>query len=222
MARSKSSKQWLKEHFSDVFVKKAQEEGYRSRAVYKLMEIQKRDQLIKSGMTVIDLGAAPGSWSQLIRDWVGEKGKIIALDILPMDPLGNVEFIQGDFREPEVFEKLLKVVQELKNSLPQGGEGKMSIDIKVDIVVSDMAPNSSGMNSVDQPRAMLLSELSLELAKKILKREGSLIVKTFQGEGYDYFLKELRLFFKKVVIRKPEASRDRSRENYLVATGFMI
>lgn len=205
MARSSSSKQWLKEHFSDRFVKQAKEEGYRSRAVYKLIEIQKRDQIIKAGMTVIDLGAAPGGWSQLISQWVGEKGKIIALDILPMNPLAHVEFIQGDFREPEVLELLL---QAAKNQ-------------KADVIISDMAPNTSGMSSVDQPRAMYLAELSLMLCEKMLKKNGCLVVKVFQGEGYDLFLKNLKTYFKTVTVRKPEASRGRSRENYLVAKGFI-
>lgn len=205
MARSSSSKQWLKEHFSDRFVKQAKEEGYRSRAVYKLIEIQKRDQIIKADMTVIDLGAAPGGWSQLISQWVGGKGKIIALDILPMNPLAHVEFIQGDFREPEVLELLL---QAAKNQ-------------KADVIISDMAPNTSGMSSVDQPRAMYLAELSLMLCEKMLKKNGCLVVKVFQGEGYDLFLKSLKTYFKTVTVRKPEASRGRSRENYLVAKGFI-
>jgi 23S rRNA (uridine2552-2'-O)-methyltransferase len=206
MVRSSSSKQWLKEHFSDRFVKQAREEGYRSRAAYKLIEIQKRDQMIKPGMMVIDLGASPGGWSQLISRWVGEKGKVIALDILPMNPLAQVEFIQGDFREPEVFKQVLKITQ----------------GHKADVIVSDMAPNTSGLPSVDQPRAMLLAELSLELARQMLKTKGSLVVKVFQGEGYDLFLKALKTVFKQVSVRKPEASRGRSRENYLVAKGFMI
>jgi len=204
MARSKSSHQWLKEHFNDPFVKRAQKEGYRSRAAFKLMEIQQKDKLIKSGMRVIDLGAAPGGWSQVIREWVGDEGKVIALDILPMQSLGRVTFIQGDFHDPETFEKILAAT-----------EGR-----KVDVIVSDMAPNTSGMTGVDQPRVMLLAELSLELAKKILKKEGSILVKTFQGEGHDAFLKTLRACFKQVFVRKPEASRSRSRENYLLAKGF--
>ena len=206
MARSKSSQRWLKEHFSDRFVKQSKEEGYRSRAVYKLTEIQKRDEIIKPGMTVIDLGAAPGSWSQLISRWIGEKGYLIALDILPMDPIPGVDFIQGDFREEDIFEKLLKAAHSKK----------------VDIIVSDIAPNTSGVPSVDQPRAMYLAELSLELAKKILKPRGSLVVKVFQGEGSESFLKLLKTSFKTVTVRKPDASRDRSREYYLVAKGFMI
>ncbi len=204
MARSSSSKQWLKEHFSDRFVKQAKEEGYRSRAVYKLMEIQKRDQIIKPGMMVIDLGAAPGGWCQLISRWVGDKGKIIALDILPMNSVAHVEFIQGDFREPEISDLLLQTANHQK----------------ADVILSDMAPNTSGMSSVDQPRSMYLAELSLLLCEKMLKNNGCLVVKVFQGEGYDLFLKNLKTYFKTVTVRKPEASRGRSRENYLVAKGF--
>jgi 23S rRNA (uridine2552-2'-O)-methyltransferase len=206
MSRSKSSQRWLKEHFSDRFVKQSKEEGYRSRAVYKLMEIQKRDAVIKPGMTVIDLGAAPGSWSQLISDWIGEKGQVIALDILLMPPLPRVDFIQGDFREASVFDALLKAAHKQK----------------IDVIVSDIAPNTSGVPSVDQPRAIFLAELSVLLAQKILKPGGTLVVKVFQGEGYEDFLKLLRTSYHTVNVRKPDASRDRSREYYLVAKGFMI
>jgi len=206
MARSKSSQRWLKEHFSDPYVKSAQQKGYRSRAAFKLIEIQNKDKIIQSGMTVIDLGAAPGGWSQIISEWVGKKGRIIALDILPMDALPQVDFILGDFREPEIFEKVLAVL-----------EGS-----KADVILSDMAPNTSGQASVDQPRAMYLAELSLELAKKTLKNQGCLVVKVFQGEGIDAFIKTLRSAFKQVLIRKPDASRSRSRESYLVAKGFML
>ena len=206
MARSKSSQRWLKEHFSDPYVKSAQQKGYRSRATFKLIEIQQKDKIIQPGMTVVDLGAAPGGWSQIAREWIGKNGKIIALDILPLDELSGVEFIQGDFREPEIFEKILSV---LENN-------------KVDVVLSDMAPNTSGQASVDQPRAMYLAELSLELAKKVLKKQGSLVVKIFQGEGSDAFIKALKSAFKQVFVRKPDASRSRSRETYLVAKGFML
>lgn len=206
MARSKSSQRWLKEHFSDPYVKSAQQKGYRSRAAFKLIEIQKKDKIIQPGMTIIDLGAAPGGWSQIISEWLGKNGKIIALDILPMDELPRVNFIQGDFREPEIFEKL---VMEL-------GENK------ADIILSDMAPNTSGQASVDQPRAMYLAELSLELARKTLKTQGCLVIKVFQGEGIDAFIKTLKGLFKQVLIRKPDASRARSRESYLVAKGFML
>ena len=204
MARTKSSQRWLKEHFADPFVKEAHQKGYRSRAVFKLMEIQQKDHLIKPGMTVIDLGAAPGGWSQVMVPWVGKTGKILALDILPMQALAGVEFIQGDFREEAVFNKIIASVN------------------TVDIILSDMAPNTSGQASVDQPRMMYLAELSVELAHKVLKKEGCLVVKVFQGAGYDEFLKALRQRFKQVFIRKPTASRDRSRENYLVAKGFMV
>jgi 23S rRNA (uridine2552-2'-O)-methyltransferase len=206
MARSKSSQRWLKEHFSDPYVKSAQQKGYRSRAAFKLIEIQQKDKVIQPNMTVIDLGSAPGGWSQIVSEWIGKKGKIIALDILAMDPLPDVHFIQGDFRESEVFEKILALM----------GEDK------ADVVLSDMAPNTSGQASVDQPRAMFLAELSFELAKKTLKKQGCLVVKVFQGEGIDAFLKALKGAFKQVLIRKPDASRSRSRENYLVAKGFML
>jgi 23S rRNA (uridine2552-2'-O)-methyltransferase len=206
MARSKSSQRWLKEHFSDPYVKAAQQKGYRSRAVFKLIEIQKKDKIIKPNMTVIDLGAAPGGWSQVLSEWIGKQGKIIALDILPMDDLPDVDFIQGDFRESDVFEKVLSLLAENK----------------ADVVLSDMAPNTSGQASVDQPRAMFLAELSFELAKKTLKKQGCLVVKVFQGEGTDAFLKALKGAFKQVLIRKPDASRSRSRESYLVAKGFML
>ncbi len=206
MARSKSSQRWLKEHFSDPYVKSAQQKGYRSRAVFKLIEIQKKDKIIQPGMTVIDLGAAPGGWSQIATEWMGKNGKIIALDILPMDELPHVYFIQGDFRESEIFEKIISLLE----------------DQKADVVLSDMAPNTSGQASVDQPRAMYLAELSLELAKKVLKKDGNLVVKIFQGEGSDAFLKALKGAFKQVFVRKPDASRSRSRETYLVAKGFMV
>ncbi|MDX2165201.1 MAG: 23S rRNA (uridine(2552)-2'-O)-methyltransferase RlmE [Gammaproteobacteria bacterium] len=206
MARSKSSQRWLKEHFSDPYVKSAQQKGYRSRAVFKLIEIQEKDKIIQPGMTVVDLGAAPGGWSQIAREWIGKNGKIIALDILPIDELSGVDFIQGDFREAEIFEKILLLVEK----------------DKVDVVLSDMAPNTSGQTSVDQPRAMYLAELSLELAKKVLKKQGSLVVKIFQGEGSDAFIKALKSAFKQVFVRKPDASRSRSRETYLVAKGFML
>ncbi|HSW69041.1 MAG TPA: 23S rRNA (uridine(2552)-2'-O)-methyltransferase RlmE [Gammaproteobacteria bacterium] len=201
MPVSKSSRRWLREHFSDPYVKRAQQEGYRSRAVYKLLELQERDKLFKPGMTVIDLGAAPGSWSQVITKWVGKKGRVIALDILPMEPLLGVEFIKGDFADPTVLNELLQHLG----------------DAKSDWVVSDMAPNLTGINSVDQPRSIELAELALDLANQVLHDEGSLLVKVFQGVGFDEFLIELRRHFKKVIIRKPKASRDRSNEVYLLA-----
>jgi len=204
MARSKSSKGWLKEHFDDDYVLRAQQEGYRSRAVYKLLEIQKKDRLIKPGMTVVDLGAAPGGWSQAAAEMVGEKGRVIALDILPMSSLAGVEVIEGDFREDSVLEQLLESLG----------------DRPVDLVMSDMAPNMSGMRDMDQPRAMYLTELALDLANQVLRKGGDIVVKVFQGEGFDEYLRALRGAFDKVLTRKPDASRARSREVYLVGRGF--
>lgn len=204
MARSKSSGRWLKEHFDDEYVKKAQKEGYRSRAIYKLLEIQEKDRIIKPGMTIVDLGAAPGGWSQLAADLVGRKGRVIALDILPMSSLGDVEIIEGDFREDEVLEQLLDTLN---------GQ-------KVDLVMSDMAPNMSGMSGVDLPRAMYLAELTLDLANKVLREGGDILVKVFQGEGFDEYLRSLRAVFTRVQSRKPKASRPRSREVYLLGRGF--
>ncbi|MCK4743318.1 MAG: 23S rRNA (uridine(2552)-2'-O)-methyltransferase RlmE [Sulfuriflexus sp.] len=204
MARSKSSKGWLKEHFDDEYVLRAQQAGYRSRAVYKLLEIQKKDRLMKHGMTVVDLGAAPGGWSQAAAEIVGEKGRVIALDILPMSSLAGVEVIEGDFREDSVLEGLLKSLG----------------DRPVDLVMSDMAPNMSGMKDMDQPRAMYLTELALDLANQVLRKDGDMVVKVFQGEGFDEYLRELKKAFNKVLTRKPDASRARSREVYLVGRGF--
>jgi len=204
MARSKSSGNWLKEHFDDEFVKQSQKDGYRSRAVYKLKEIDEKDHLLKPGTIVIDLGSAPGSWCEyLVRKLKGE-GRIIALDILPMEPMDDVEFIQGDFLEDDVFQKLLDT---LGNSQP-------------DLVISDMAPNMSGQQAVDIPRAMYMSELALDLTQQVLKPGGGLLVKLFQGDGFDAYLKQVRAQFARVVMRKPRASRDRSREIYMLATGF--
>lgn len=194
-----SSRRWLKEHFSDTYVKQAQQAGYRSRAVFKLQELQERDKLFRPGMTIVDLGASPGGWSQLLIDYVGSKGKVYALDILPMDPIPGVEFIQGDFSDEKSAQALLERV------------GKT-----VDWVVSDIAPNLSGIDSVDQPRSIYLAELALDFAKQVLHAQGGFLVKVFQGEGFDTFLKEVRQTFKKVVIRKPKASRGRSREVYLL------
>ena len=201
MARSKSSRRWLREHFEDEYVKRAQREGYRSRAVYKLEEIQQKDRVIKPGMTVVDLGAAPGSWSQFASSLVGREGKVVATDILPLDPLPGVSFVQGDFREDEVLEQLLQIL-----------EGR-----SVDLVMSDMAPNISGMDAVDQPRAMYLAELAVEFAQRVLRPGGALLIKIFQGEGFDALLKDLRSQYEKVVIRKPRSSRARSREVYALA-----
>ncbi len=204
MARSKSSKRWLSEHFDDEYVRRAQQEGYRSRAIYKLMEIQQKDRLLKPGMTVIDLGAAPGGWSEYAVKQVGRNGRVIALDILAMEPVAGVEFIQGDFREDAVLNQLLELI---------GND-------RADLVISDMAPNISGMEVVDIPRSYYLADLALDLALKVLKPGGGFLVKLFQGEGFDDFQKQLRQRFSRVVIRKPKASRARSREIYALATGY--
>jgi len=206
MAKSKSSKQWLKEHFDDKYVNQAKFDGMRSRAVYKLQEINKRDKIIKSGMTVVDLGAAPGGWSQFAAGILGSKGKVIALDILPMDGLENVEFLQGDFNEPIILERLLKLT---------GSES-------VGLVMSDMAPNISGIDSMDQARMMNLAELALDLARQVLRPNGDFLIKMFQGSSVDEFKKELKTAFKKVLIRKPDASRSRSREIYILARGYDV
>lgn len=197
----KSSRRWLREHFNDPYVKQAQQAGYRSRAVYKLKELQERDKLFKPGMIVVDLGAAPGGWSQLLVEFVGAKGRVFALDILPMDPINGVEFILGDFTDDAKAEELLSLVG----------------DAKVDWVISDMAANFSGVDSVDQPRSIYLAELALDFALKVLPEKGGFLVKIFQGEGFDGFLKLVRENFKKVVIRKPKASRGRSPEVYILA-----
>lgn len=206
MKRSKSSRRWLDRHFSDTYVKQAQKAGYRSRAAFKLLELQEKDRIFRPGMRVVDLGAAPGGWSQVARDLVGGKGQVIALDILPMDPIAGVHFIQGDFREAEPLEALQDFL---------GGE-------RVDLVISDMAPNVTGVASVDQPRAIYLSELALDFARESLKPGGGLVVKVFQGAGFDEFLKTLRQAFGRVVSRKPDASRSKSREIYLVAGNFNL
>ncbi len=205
MARSKSSRQWLDRHFDDPYVKKAQEEGWRSRAVFKLLEIQERDQLIHPGMTIVDLGAAPGGWSQVAAHLTKGKSKLFALDLLPMDGVAGVEFIQGDFREEAVMQQLLTALG----------------DQAVNLVMSDMAPNLSGQKHVDQPRMMYLAELAFDFAAKTLATDGDLLIKLFQGAEFDEFLKNLRPHFKKVIIRKPEASRPKSREVYLLARGFL-
>src|SRR5579885_1791901 len=184
---SKSSRRWLKEHFTDTYVKQAQQEGYRSRAVYKLLEIQERYRLFKPGMTVIDLGAAPGGWSQLVVKLIKPAGKMIALDLLPMEPIEGVEFIQGDFSD----DAIMQILHE-----------KLS-DTKVDWVISDMAPNMSGNESIDIPRAMYLSELALDFALRVLSKNGGFLIKVFQGEGFDTLLAEMKRHFKSVAIRKP-------------------
>ena len=204
MGRSKSSSRWMQEHFEDEYVKMAQAQGYRSRAVFKLKEIQDKDQLIKPGMNIIDLGAAPGGWSQFARQLMGKKNKLIALDILPMDALDGVDFIQGDFREEAVLDQLHAVLE----------------GAPVNLVMSDMAPNMSGNKGVDQPRAIYLGELALDTAKTVLTKDGSFLVKLFHGEGFEAFHHEVQRYFAKVVIRKPKASRPRSNEVYILAKGF--
>ncbi len=203
-SQSKSSRRWLDRHFKDEYVKRAKKAGYRSRAAFKLLELQDRDRMLRQGMRVIDLGAAPGGWSQIAAGLVGSGGTVIALDLLPMDPLPGVLFLQGDFREDETLSALLEQL---------GGE-------PADLILSDMAPNVSGMMAVDQPRVMYLCELALDLARQVLKPDGGLVVKIFQGEGFDAYLKELRGSFTRVVSRKPKSSRAGSREIYLVANGF--
>jgi 23S rRNA (uridine2552-2'-O)-methyltransferase len=204
MGRSKSSSRWMQEHFEDEYVKLAQAQGYRSRAVFKLKEIQDKDQLIKPGMNIIDLGAAPGGWSQFARQLMGKKNKLIALDILPMELLDGVNFIQGDFSEATVLDQLHAVLE----------------GVPVNLVMSDMAPNMSGNKGVDQPRAIYLGELALDTAKTVLTKEGSFLVKLFHGEGFEAFQREVQRYFTKVVIRKPKASRPRSNEVYILAKGF--
>jgi 23S rRNA (uridine2552-2'-O)-methyltransferase len=204
MARSKTSKQWLDEHVNDPYVKKAQVDGYRSRASYKLIEINEKDKLFRSGSVVMDLGSAPGGWSQIVAPIVGRSGRVIASDILPMDSIIDVTFIQGDFTEEAVYEQILHVLN---------GE-------KVDAVISDMAPNMSGVNTTDQYSSMYLVELALDMARNVLKPGGNFCAKVFQGVGYEEYAKEVRKSFDKVLVRKPAASRPRSREVYLVGKGF--
>lgn len=196
----------MKEHFDDEFVKRAQREGYRSRAVFKLEEIQRKDHILKPGMSVVDLGAAPGGWSQYALGLVGRKGRVVAMDILPMEPLPGVAFVQGDFGEDAVLEVLLNRLN--------GRE--------IDLVMSDIAPNITGVDAVDQPRAMYLAELAVDFADRVLRPGGDLLVKLFQGEGFDPLLRDLRARYDKVVMRKPRASRPRSREVYALARGRKI
>lgn len=203
-AKSKSSKRWLQEHFSDIYVQRAQQESARSRSAYKLLEIQTKDKIIKPGIVVVDLGAVPGGWSKVTADLIGVSGKVFALDILPIEPITGVDFIQGDFREEKILDLLL---QRLNGQ-------------RVDLVLSDMAPNISGIKSVDQPKSMYLAELAVDFAKQVLKTNGVLLVKVFQGEGFDPLLKVLRECFGEVKIRKPSASRARSKELFLLAKGF--
>ena len=273
--RTASQSRWLKEHFDDRFVKEAHKRGLRSRASFKLEELQKKDRLIRPGFTVVDLGAAPGGWSEFAITWVGAKGRVIACDILPMRPLRGVEFLQGDFRENDVFIELYGRINGAKPSpefvdeddvvavaaaadvdattvatvaneaeshnerqavlnrdnsagagaasaagAPKAGAASAVGAAGADVVLSDMAPNMSGNNAIDQPRAMYLTELALDMARRVLKVGGSFVVKVFTGEGSQEFLAELKKDFTTVRVRKPEASRDRSREVYMVATGF--
>ncbi len=204
MARSKSSGSWLKEHFSDPYVKKAQEEGWRSRAAYKLAEIDRKDGLLKAGMRIVDLGAAPGGWSQYAAQKLQGCGQVVALDILPMDALLDVAVLQADFREAEALEQLHEVLR---------GE-------PVDLVLSDMAPNMSGQDSTDQARAMYLAELALDFVDEVLRPGGAFLTKVFQGVGFDDYLRAMRDRFDRVASRKPDASRARSREIYLLGQGF--
>lgn len=207
MKRSNSSKRWLQEHFSDPFVKKAQAEGMRSRAVYKLQEIDNKINLLKPGMTVVDLGSAPGSWSQYVaKKLQNSRSKIIALDILNQEPINGVEFIQGDFAEDSVLEKLMSIIP----------------NHSVDVLLSDMAPNMSGNKAIDNPKAMYLAEITLDFGQKVLKKGASLLMKVFHGEGFDELVKQIRKDFDKVSVRKPEASRARSKETYLLAVGYKL
>jgi 23S rRNA (uridine2552-2'-O)-methyltransferase len=203
-ARTKSSARWLNEHVNDPYVKQAQKDGYRSRSSYKLIQLNEKDRLIRPGMLVVDLGCAPGGWSQVAARLVGAKGRVLATDILPMEPLKNVDFIQGDFTEEPVLKQVLDWLA----------------DNKPDVVLSDIAPNISGIDSADQASSMYLVELALDMARQVLKPKGDFVAKVFQGTGSEEFLKDLRTSFDKVLIRKPAASRSRSREVYMVAKGF--
>ena len=204
--RSKSSDRWLKEHFSDPYVKRAQSEGWRSRAVFKLEEIDQRERLLKPGTVCLDLGAAPGGWSQYARTRVGRGGRVVATDILPMEALAGVEFVQGDFREEEVFARVLSL-------LPDG---------QVDLVLSDMAPDMSGIDVSDQARSMHLAELALDMAGRVLKPGGAALIKVFQGSGFEQLVKAARGEFARVKLVKPPASRARSPEMYLLAMKFRL
>lgn len=203
MARSTSSNVWLQEHVNDHYVHMAKKDGYRARAAYKLLEINEKDKLIGPGTVLADLGSAPGSWSQVAARLVGDKGKVFALDILPMDPIADVSFIQGDFREQDVLDEFVSLL---------GGR-------QLDLVISDMAPNISGMSAMDQARSFHLTELALEFARDHLKPGGHFLVKVFQGSEFQAYLKSMRELFTDVVTRKPKASRDRSSEIYLLGKG---
>lgn len=204
MAQGKKRSPWVQRHLNDPYVKKAQAEDYRSRAVYKLAEIDERERLLGPGQSVIDLGAAPGGWTQYALKKVGPSGHVVAVDILPMEPIAGASIIQGDFTVQETLDKMLQ-------SIP---------DQKIQLVISDMAPNISGVKSVDQARAMYLSELALDLACNVLESKGAFLVKVFMGEGFEQFLKQVRERFVKVSVRKPQASRSKSRENYILGKGL--
>lgn len=205
-AKRSSSRRWLRRQEKDEYVRRARQEGWRSRAVYKLMEIQERHRLLRPGHRVLDLGAAPGAWSQYAAGIVRQSGRIIAVDLLEMEPIAGVEFIRGDFREPETLESIMNGIEKSA----------------IDLVMSDLAPNITGNRSVDQPRAMYLAELAAELAVDVLKPGGSMVLKLFHGEGFDEFVRNIRADFGAVRVRKPAASRDQSRETYMVATKFRV
>lgn len=204
MVQSKSSQRWLDRHFRDDYVKRAHQEGYRSRAAYKLLEIQEKDRLLRPGIWMVDLGATPGGWSQVASGIVGCRGRVVALDLLPMEPIPGVEFIQADFCEQAVLSKL----------------GSMFSERRLELVISDMAPNVSGVNAVDQPRAMYLSEMAVDFAEEFLQPGGNILVKVFQGQGFEALLKRVRGSFLRLSIRKPKSSRPESRELYLVARDY--
>ena len=203
MTKSKN-RDWIKQHINDPYVKQSQKDGYRSRASYKLLEIVEKERMIRPGMTVVDLGSAPGGWAQVASRLVGHEGRVHALDILPMDPIAGVDFVQGDFTEQDIFDDLLLLI----GNRP------------VDLVISDMAPNLTGAKAVDQPAMMYLAELAIDLTTQVLKPEGVFISKVFQGEGFDQFVRHVRTVFNSVSMKKPEASRAKSREVYLVAKGL--
>ena len=203
MTKSKN-RDWIKQHIKDPYVKQSQKDGYRSRASYKLLEIVEKERMIRPGMTVVDLGSAPGGWSQVASRLVGHEGRVHALDILPMDPIAGVDFIQGDFTEQDITDDLLLLI----GNRP------------VDLVISDMAPNLTGAKAIDQPAMMYLAELAIDLTTQVLKPDGVFISKVFQGEGFDQFVRHVRTLFNSVSMKKPEASRAKSREVYLVAKGL--
>ena len=204
MSRSKSSQNWLREHHDDAYVLQARKDGYRSRAVYKLIEIQQKDQILKPDQFVLDLGAAPGGWSEYAAQFAGNRGRLIAVDLLPIEPIAGVEVVQGDFSDAEVLVQILDLVDKKP----------------LDLVLSDMAPNLSGIETVDQPKATYLAELAFELARDCLNQNGVFVVKLFQGEGFEALTSAFRLTFKSVRFRKPKASRSRSREIYAVCCGL--